>query len=252
MGQKPRLSQFEMRAGLWVPPSTAHEYDIEFESDELPAAWAESFTASASAIDPYAGFSSGAPRRDVNTWRKSCYSIQAPGDNTGYSVSRAVTVPTNFLVWIRGSFGYRVDQNLNNDGGIGLELGETSGGQIDLNNRATIFLFESDTSTTAGLQAQYTDGGSTTILKQVAQGTGGSGHLYEYVAIHKVGSAYHFWAFTTTGQAIWLGSGSPTISPDRVGLTFTNNSTSSPGTTVCTVDFVRFVESATVLPGYGE
>lgn len=250
MGRPIQHKQITTFAELWAYPKTPHEYDEEFDGYGLPSPWVESFTPSSSDIDPYAGFTSGDPRRSVNSFRKGCYAIQpASGDGTHY-VSRLVTLPTNCFIWARGVYGYRYG-GANNDAQFSLRLHANDGGSLDVDNLVAFYFQESDTS----LQLQLTrrqSASSLVLFTAANQGVTGQGQLYEYLGIQKIGSTYHFWAFTSNGQMFFCYTTTLSFTPGWVSLGFSNAFDDPPGNSIMLVDFVRFKESSTFLPGYGD
>lgn len=244
--------QIERFSVLWTKPDSPHAYDEEFEGDgSLPSGWVESFTPSGS-IDPYTVFNTGVPKRSINDWRTSCYAIQAPNHSAQYELSRAITVPTDFFIWYRASYSLRYGDSTGNDGTIGLILGASSGDLIDYNNYVMLLLREADAGDPTQIQVQKAVGGSFSSLREtVDRSSTGTGQMYEYAGIQKIGNDYHFWAFSDNGQMFHLVSTTAAITPDRVCLFFKNANTAGPGNTIITVDFVRFKESAVFLPGFG-
>lgn len=255
MGNRIQHKQISRLASLWAKPDVPHEYDAEFESTSnvLPANWVESFTPSGT-IDPYTSFNTGVPKREIGTWRSSCYAIQAPNDGAyhTYFMSRPATIPTNCFLWARGSFSYRYNQGTNNDGVLGLFFSATVTGQPDGANNVKMCLNESDTSDPVQLETQkYTGGSGGTLTETSDRGSTGIGQYYEYVGIQKIGTTYYFWAFSEHGQMYYIGTTTFAPTVDRIGFFVVNALDQSPGNTIATVDFVRFKESAVFLPGYG-
>lgn len=251
MGRAIQHRQIAPMGILWTKPETPHAWDIEFEDgNTLPSGWTENFTPSGT-IDPYTTFSTGVPRREIDTWRKSCYAIQPPYDNAAKILSRAVTVPTNLFMWFRAAFSYRYNVSNPNDASFAFNISATDSGTVDLSNRITHYMNEAD-SNTISMQPLKTIGGSGTTVQTTANRTTlGAGQRYEFGAIQKIGTTYHFWAFTGNGQAFWIGSTTASIAVDRVSVFFNNNIGSAPGNSIMTVDFIRFKESIVFLPGYG-
>lgn len=255
MGKPVRHDQISRIATLWTKPDSPHAYDEEFESttNTLPSGWVESFTPSGT-IDPYTIFNSGVPKREVGTWRSSCYSIQVPNDGVylGYLLSRPATIPTNCFLWGRAAFSYKYNQSTNNDGNVGLYFAATDTGQPDADNHIRMCFNESDTGDPLQLEAyKVVAGTGTTVVETSDRDSTGIGQYYEFVGIQKLGTTYHFWAFSEHGQMFYLGSTTFTPAVDRIGFFFGNANTSAPGNSIVTVDFLRFVESAVFLPGYG-
>lgn len=252
MGRLIQHRQIATLGALWAKPETPHEYDEEFEGDgSLPTGWSESLTPSGT-IDPYASFTTGGHRRDINGWRKSCYAIQPDTDTSGGMwLSRGITVPTNLFVWARGAFSYRYNVGNSNDASIGLILSATSGGYPDTSNRISFYMQESD-GNDVQFQVVTTTGGSNVSYRTSAErGILGAGQRYEFFGIQKIGTTFHYWAFTGNGQMFHFGSTTSSITFDRAGFYFLNTVTTAPGNSIMTADFIRFKENAVFLPGYG-
>lgn len=251
MGRPIQHRQLVPMSVLWTKPETPHPWDIEFEDgDTLPSGWTESFTPSGT-IDPYTTFASGVPKREIDTWRKSCYAIQTPHDNSAYILSRGVTVPTNLFMWFRAAFSYRHNVSNANDASFAFNISMTDSGTVDLNNRITHYMNEADSSTIQMQCIRYVGGSGTTIRTTANRTVTGAGQRYEFGAIQKIGTTYHYWAFTGNGGVFWIGSTTASIAVDRVSVFFNNANSSAPGNSIKTVDFIRFKESVVFLPGYG-
>lgn len=244
-------AQIDTIAELWAKPRTPHAWDEEFDGDgSLPAGWSENFTPSSSEVDATAGFSSGGIRRSINGWRKSCYAIQHDSVSTLAYLYKAVTLPTDIFFWSRGTFSYR-HGGTNNDARTTLRIWADSGGSPSGTDYASFHFQESDTS--VSIQIYIIEGGSNTYNRTLTnQGTTGQGQYYEYLGIQKIGSTYHFWAFTGNGHMFYAGNKTLSFTPGHVGFDFDNTSTAGSGNSISTVDFLRFKESTTFLPGYGD
>lgn len=250
MGRLIQHRQIATLGSLWAKPDSPHEYDEEFDGDgSLPSGWSES-VAVAGTIDPYASFTTGGHRRDINGWRKSCYAIQ-PDTGGGMWVSKGITVPTNLFIWARGSFSYRYNASNNNDATIGLILSATSGGYTDTNNRLSFYFQESDANDVQFQVVRTTSGSSTSIQTSSDRTNLGAGQRYEFFGIQKLGTTFHFWAFTGNGQLFHFATTTSSIAFDRAGFYFLNTVTTAPGNSIMTADFIRFKESAVFIPGYG-
>jgi len=237
---------------LWIKPETPHAEDDEFESETL-SGWTESFTASASAIDPYAKFASGDPRRVVHTKPyRSWYLIQPPADSTPYFLHKAVTIPTNAFFWFRVSAFDRTAATSNNDASFNFSIWASSGGVPDENERIVLYANEVDGSDFR-FQFDIVNGG---VPNNITNGSDRhqKGQTFEFFGIQKFGNTFHAWALTNSGQRLYIGSGNYTggATLDRIGFRFTNtDSSSDPGNAIMGVDFFRMVESSTYFPGYG-
>jgi hypothetical protein len=75
----------------------------------------------------------------------------------------------------------------------------------------------------------------------------GTPQAYEYVAVHKIGTVYHFWLFNEGGQRLYLGGTTQaTFVPAWFGFQWTcgNSGTTLPGTPVLCADFIRRIDTA--------
>lgn len=166
-------------------------------------------------------------------------------------ISRAATIPTNLFMWFRCSFSYRYSISNADDASIAFNISETDTSSIDLNNRVSHYMNEADNGTIQMQCIKEVGGLQSTIVTTADRTTTGAGQRYEFGAIQKIGTTYHFWAFTGNGQLFWMGSTTASISPDRVGVFFKNTLSSAPGNAIISIDFIRFKESVVFLPGYG-
>lgn len=231
--------------------SDAHEYDDEFNSTVLDAAWSYTSTWSATAPDPYAAFAAGDTRRALHTERRrSWLVVQPPGDGVGKLMHKSIVCPANFFVWARVSFSLRVGSAVNNDAGISLNLTASSAGAPDINNEVAVTVNELDASKTT-VQFQKTEGGVFTTLQEGQNifTTINTAQPFDAMGIQKIGTTYHGWVFTSSGMAMHLGSTvfAPTV--DRLAFHFRNAAITAPGNMLIGVDFVRCKNSATYLPG---
>lgn len=239
-------------SNLWSPPATPHADDVEFESVSAPAGWSFSAGPSVTAIDPYdTGFAAGDPRVEFHTnRRRSWMMVQPPGDGSPYYLHKAYTLPTNLLFWARLAFNSRNASPANNDFSMSIMICASSAGAPDPTNSVQMYINESD----AGIvqaEAQAIEGGVVQHSDVTADiyGTNMGGQPLEYVAIHKVGTSYHYWVANAAGSWISLGTRVYAgAAVNRVAIRFLNAATGAPGAMIMGCDFLRFVESATFLP----
>lgn len=160
-------------------------------------------------------------------------------DQTGFVLNKPITVPTNLLVWARLKFNIK-NTIVNDDGAIGIALGATNGGIWDRDNQLICFLNEPNTDVKAqGISVIASSPANVGTTTNAAR----AGQALEYVAIHKIGTTYHFWAGTQQGSWIWIGSTTTAVAFDRVGIFCINVGGAAPGVTVTAVDFIRFQET---------
>lgn len=239
-------------SNLWVPPSTPHAYDDEFEASTL-VGWtgvqnitdgvAGSF--SYGAIDAYdTAFTTGdVIRVNVNdSVRPSWLQVQVPARSKEYLIYKAITMPTNLLVVSRMKFNMKISVP-NNDAPVSIQLVESTGGVPTDAKRVVCYLNESDSSCQA--QCQQVNSSGTTLGIVNTTNVSSQGQALEYAAIHKIGSTFHVWVGTASGNWIWMSSFSGLdFTPNMVGISAGwNTSTASPGVAVVAWDFVRFFET---------
>lgn len=240
-----------LAGGIFSVPSSPHADDLEFDSGTaLPAGWSNGGTPIATAINPYTSWTTaGEWRYSVNSLRPGWLMVQPPADATGFQpIHKATTIPTNLFMWSRMTFNIRnTAAPTNNDSSIGIVIGASSAGALDTNNFVVCYLMETDTSEYA-VQASSVVAGVSTDIEYFPSTSGIDKLPFSYVAIQKLGTAYHFWAAPASGNWVWLGSLTNTATMDRVAIRAANASTGTPGNMIVGVDFIRFVASGTYLP----
>ena|SRR3990167_9597477 len=234
---------------LWGRPVTPHANDIEFDEDDvLPSPWVVRGTLDATAIDPYAAFSTTVHRRAINTRRPSHLSIQAGADaTTHHGIFREYTFPTNVFVWARMTTQTHQSTTIsNNDETCGLVFAMMAGGVPSTSDAIHMDVNETDGNTQ---QANFfvAEGGAT-VVNLTLTTKPSAVHNVSYAALHKIGTTIHGWVAGEAGDWVWMGSRVFTGSLDCVVLRAVNASTASPGNKIVHYDFIRFVESATFLP----
>lgn len=239
----------QIQGQLWYPPDSPHAWDVEFDSESFPVGWSETWTPSTDLIDVYGNTATtGVPRRQIHSYRRSHYSAQPPSDGAVYYLHRQETLPTNLLVWARLTIQVLgPGAPVNNDAGFGLVMAADDGGGLpDLNNRMTVWINESDTNTLQ-TEVQRAVGGAVTVVHL-------GNNLVEmpqpscYAAIHKIGTDYHFWIGSDAGSWIYAGTYSNAWTMEHIGLVMSNASASGPANKLMHCDFIRFQEQSTRLP----
>lgn len=242
---------------LWRTPSSPNSDDEEFASTSAPSGF-ELYNHSDSAvitpsgsIDPYSALTANdSARLQFHTnWRRSHFALQVSteGSNKNYSYSKAVTVPTNRCIWTRIGLPQRFTETSATAGNFGLGFFGDSGGHASLND-GVVFYYDGVTSSTGALKTSKTTGGSFSLLQTGPNPLSGAGVVWEYLAIHKIGTVYHFWTFTDSGQKQHWGSTTFTPTVARIGWFMRDGNSASPGNSVFTGDFLRNIDSATQLP----
>lgn len=243
---------FAIRPGPYIPPSyledpplVPNENDDEFDDLALGAAWTRVGTFDdVNAIDPYAGFSTGA-RSSYNAWRKSWIMIQPSSNGSLAGYRRLLTLPTDCFVWHRSSFTFRLASQANNDGTLTMSLSTDD----VLTDAVQISLNETDASVARTHATKITAGSSTSIGAggNIGGGSTGEAQPFCFTGIQKLGTTYHFFAAPEQGAWQWMGSTTHSSTFTRVLLLAGNTVQTAPGNIVMGFDFFRF-KSGKYLP----
>lgn len=257
----PTGSSFPGARPLWSVPDVPHVDDVEFDSSIPPSGWEvrnltdATAVVSSSTINPYASITAANTAvLDTNVWRKSFMSFQGStgGSFKFYSFCKQVTVPTNRFIWARIGFGETFSGNAN-DGTYGIMFADSSGGHATgLNNNVAI-VADIVTGNTIALRSGKVVATAFTAIHPVGGDTinsmiSGIGSSYSYIGIHKIGTTYHFWAFTESGQKQYWGSTTHATTMTSIGYVYRCAISSAPGNTIFCTDFFRNIDSATLLP----
>jgi hypothetical protein len=238
---------------LATAPATAHAWDVEFDSGSLPSGWAIDTGNSVGAPDVYSTLTTADKfRHSLNTWRPSWLMFQPTNTQALiYPVGRgSLTFPSNIFVWARLSVMAKrgtVVATTNNQASLGLQLSADG----TTTNSTRIWINETET---GGFTAQFdvVNAGVITATNDLAViGTASTQdriHHYEYVGIQKLGTTYHGWLFTDAGNPFYMGSGTMATSLGHAQIICSDGGTSSPGSALMGVDFIRFSETADWLP----
>jgi len=234
---------------IWGRPANPHAYDDEFDSGTLDAAWSWSeyyggaLTVDTNPIDVYNSYSTATSqvRYDVNIAQQQSWLRMQPDQDTGGGgvyLSKAITAPTNLLVYARIRFQQDLT-TISNEQMMGLKL--------DLgayNNLYVATLQESDSTVQAEAWAYN---GVTTDDMGVTTDVEAQGQALQYVAIQKLGTVYHVWVGTESNWIHIDSSSHATGAVTRVGLFAANERGSKPW--VSSFDFIRFIETDKFLIG---
>lgn len=231
---------------LYDLPASPSAWDDEFSSASLDPKWtvaADTGTFdNSSAIDAYAGFATG-HRSSYNNYRKSWYMFQ-PAPTGMIFLQQAITFPTDCFIWARGSFGYRYSTQPNNDHSIGLLLGQLVSGTISTTNQVYCLLNESDANTVQSQGGGVTSGADTSSVS-VDVGTQAADQCltqhFEFFGIQKLGTTYHSFVATATGNWFHLRSFVFAGTVDNLAIRIGAVGTTNPGNMILGIDFVRIV-----------
>ena len=233
---------------LWTRPVYPHPNDEEFDGLARDFSWSvrnmsDGVTGSFyfSGIDTYdTAFTTGNILRvELSGKHRPSWLLMQPPNKTFY-VHRSYSPPTNVLILARMKFNQYSTTLASNDRTVGLLLLQDTGGIPDAANRVEVMLNESNGSTQAK-KVKYTSGTPADSVETTDATQ--EGQALEYVAMQKLGTTYHMWAGTVSGNWVWLGSTSFTGTIAHLALYCKSNDTSNPGVGVVGVDFVRFYET---------
>lgn len=234
---------------LFAKPASPNADDDEFEGT-IDGAW--NFHNNASALTSsgaptvYADVSAGTDYRLVHdsTDRPSWVLFQPEGINV--QMHKSITLGTNTLIWARIGLRMWHGVPVNNDIAIALSLWADAAGTASTTDSIRFFMTETDTSIqTPRLLIRE---GNVSVLDERMSGSDvdpDGPHAFEYLAIHKIGSEYHFWIGSAAGDWCWWTShtyaGTALV---RVGIyTGTAGSDVNPGTPLSMCDFIRRVDT---------
>ncbi len=230
-------------------PITPHAYDDEFEGSL--SAWAIGGSQVATEIDPYAGFTTATEwRYSLNSKRPSWLMVQPAATGAYIDIlHKAITIPTDLLVWARVTFNRRNAAVAANDCSIGFGLCASSAGAPDGTNKVAIYFNEADASDIAA-QYNVANGGADTVV-EYGFGSGAGTAMVDaaYMALQKLGSNVHFWIAGAGGNWLYLGTVAYSgATMDRVFITAANATNTGPGNMILGLDFIRFSATSKLLP----
>lgn len=244
-------------ASLAEIPTSPNADDEEWLSTTPPAAFelynfSDSVVITPSgSIDPYSALTANdsAHLKTHTDFRPSHFGIQVSteGSNKGYFYTKSVTVPTNRLIWARMGFPGRFTETSATAGNFGLCFVSESAGHTTTSDNVLMYL-DGVTSSTQGIKTSKTVATAFTLLNTGPNPLVGTGLVWEYMAIHKIGTTYHFWTFTDNGQKQYWGSTTHAGTMPRIGFFIRDGNSASPGNSIFTADFLRCIDSATQLP----
>ena len=238
----------QVAASIFDYPANPNVNDDEFDSAVLDPAWvvgAGAFTAGV--INPYASFAAGNTTYDL-TVRRSWLMLQPPGSGATQRLTRAAALAGDFSVWMRASFGSRLNTvPANGDGNIGAQISTAA---YDANNRADIYINESDAGAIYAKFVTVAGGVSTTVATTIDKYvTQADTQDIQLMGIQKIGTNYHGWAIGSSGSPIYLGVGAiPALVPGSLSIVTSNALSTLPGNMRMGLDYLRVVDGATFIP----
>ncbi len=231
---------------IWGKPATAHANDDEFEgpitfnSGSDGGWWYEnngtSGSYSTTAIDKYTAYNSGDMRVHINeTHTPSWMRLQPPKDSNWHYLAKKVTVPTNMLVYCRFRFTQHEANSAADNPRIVFMISDEATGLY--NNYDNNYLNVEVDSTETTVRAARHDGSSYGIISSTTD-VDSKGQAIEYLALHKVGDTYHYWAGTESNW-IYMGSHTNAYTPAMLRLGFHTHNQNH----ILSLDFIRFIET---------
>ncbi len=236
-------------------PDTAHPYDEEFdEGTTLDAVW-NARKVNSSGVMSIITMSSDVCSRynDSSEFRINVNPAQRPsflraqpinGDNNN-GIWRAVTVPDNFLIYVRLTFDQDHSINQSPEGFTGISLHEADSGDPSIpvhgGNQVGIFMYQANINgqRVVPFMNKGVAGGSPT--NRFGDDRLAEGSAIEYLALHKVGTTYYGWVGT---ESNWVLISSFTgVSYNMTHFVFSFQDKLGDPTRVYGVDFIRFLET---------
>lgn len=228
---------------LFSAPIIASAFDDEFNTQALRSKWTQEGTLSGTAPAYGASFASAEIRQSVGQVRPSWIAMQNSSDGTRRGISQLIgspTLPTG-LYWTRLMTTWRAAGGVAGDNSARFGLYGSSGGNVDF---------------AEGMEVNVANqsGGGSVIVNSVVQGGGtGSG-----AATADIRSLSYRWPYLAllfsapTTARLYLGSPggewqffasmtySGGVTLDRVALSQSNTSSSTPGNSLIQWDFFRY------------
>ena len=233
---------------LWSRPLVAHARDWECELADLPVGWVWLDAAGAAAtpvqgITPYTGFTTGPPRY---TRTRGAF-VQCPANSTNYTLTQPYAAPTD--AWFVSQIGgIHRGAAVNNDSTCLMVLTADNAGKPNIGDNYIYIGIELDAGAYQ-IDFQKRVAGVSTTVATTADADQGVGIVWEYVALQKIGTNVHAWAFSNNGQGYYLGvtSFAPTIA--HVGFWLQNVTNSAPAPSIVRLGFFRTLDTAAGYPG---
>jgi len=242
LGSYPRKGSV---SNLWYPPASPHSDDDEFDSGSLSGWSAWNYTTAAyeslvTGLDAYDGTYSGDDIR-YSLGRDSWVLLQG-ADGVTLQMEKTITFPTNLLILARMKFNQYYYAMTVLDRIIGLRIQADSSGDPDIDNEVSVYVNYGYATGNVQCRMHTTDGGVVGVDNYTTD-VDQQGQALEYAAIHKVGTTYHGWIGTASGNWIYMGNDVLTATMSHVGFQFRIDTNNRPGLGVVGVDFIRFLET---------
>lgn len=238
-------------SNLWTPPENPHSYNEEFDQSTLDSAWynysgqsADYGTISYDTVDPYdASYITGDELRvTLNPDTRRSWALMQPPNSRWMYLGRIYTFPTNVLIVARMKFLHFYNTSTSDsDRNIAIWLMSDSAGKPDPANRVNMYLNDINSNTIRPVCFKTVGGSDTDVTS--ATNTAQQGQAIEYVAVHKIGTTYHGWVGTASGNWIWMGSFTHSTTMAHVGIFMSNSTINKPGVGCFGIDFIRFYET---------
>lgn len=237
---------------LWTRPVYPHPDDEEFEATKLGSEW-YNYSRSGSvygtfdygSVDTYdTAFTSGnTVRVNVNGRTRPSWMIaQAPQNRTMY-IAKSISLPTNVVIVSRAKFNnYYGGITSATDCNLVLQLCDDDTGDPDFQNRVLMQLNQGQANETRAVYAAQS-GGSWLPGVYETSDVDQEGQALEYMAIQKIGTTYHGWVGTASGNWIWMDDYTYTGTIGHIGFQLHTNTNSKPAPIIFGVDFLRFYET---------
>lgn len=222
-------------APLWVPPTVAHGNDAEFLATGIPAGWQlweqsnNAAVTNGGAPDQYTAFTTANVAKYAfhTDRRKSHMAFQVANNNHWYSLSKAISVPTNCLIYANLSTHIKVGAGNTYEFGLNF-WADNGSGKPSLANRVALYWDPTN--------HQW----QTVVVVSSTPTSGQSSQSdAEVLLIHKLGTTYRFWLLTYGGKRVYMGSLTHAGTMAHVGYSMLENGGNYPANAVLYSDFFR-------------
>lgn len=236
---------------LFAKPATPHADDDEFEGT-IDGSWvfsdqSQNVVSSTGAPTVYADVSAGSQFKVIHdpTDRPSWVVTQAEVGQL--YMTKPITLATNTLLWTRLATRQYDGPSVNNDSHMGLVVTADASGVASTSDRILFQILEADTNQRVP-EIAVIEGGSNNFTTEMlgADMDENDWYPYQYLAVHKVGTTYHFWIGSSSGNWLWVGShvwaGAALARWGTITIALATDD--KPGTPVGLCDFIRRIDTA--------